>query len=290
MATNLIETDFQNDWIDFLSKELFNHGFDKSSLPKREDISNYHFNFMIRKIPSIPRAILKADTFIYPNQNRDVLLSIEAKIEFGEDLTCYLSDKIDKLRFDDDLLNDWGIHHLHLGSNFEHNPKFIKRTSELLFVRFSDAKAYFIGVYDHKSWTKQELIEIIHRNWPESIEKFRIKGINGISRIPTEQDIYALRKGHVNYVIKIEPDNFYIPIGDGVMLSGVSSRAAKWSLRYERRVDEFETYLQKNIRNILADRYDKQQKLKFRLQIEEGCFYAFGLDLNLKIKLGRLYE
>jgi hypothetical protein len=44
------------------------------------------------------------------------------------------------------MLNDWGIHHLHLGTKISKNTGFVERTGPLLFVKFEKNVAYFIGV------------------------------------------------------------------------------------------------------------------------------------------------
>lgn len=43
---------------------------------------------------------------------------VMTNIEQGVDLGPYLSKKIADLDYDDDLLNDWGVHHLHLGTKW----------------------------------------------------------------------------------------------------------------------------------------------------------------------------
>ena len=65
---------------------------------------------------------------------------------------AHLSRKIVDLDYDDDLLNDWDIYHLHLGTNL-HIDGFVKRTGPMLFVRFNEQNAYFKNVMGHGSWT-----------------------------------------------------------------------------------------------------------------------------------------
>jgi hypothetical protein len=91
---------------------------------------------------------------------------VGSKIELGIDLRPHISRKIVDLHFDDDLLNEWDIHHLHLGTTLDANG-FVKRTGPVLFVRFDRQNAYFINVLGHGSWTNQDMIRIIHRKWPE---------------------------------------------------------------------------------------------------------------------------
>ena len=57
-----------------------------------------------------------------------------AKIRKGEDLT-HLSKRITDLDYNDALLNDCGIHHLHLGIDVD-DSGFDTRIGPLLFVHF----------------------------------------------------------------------------------------------------------------------------------------------------------
>lgn len=50
---------------------------------------------------------------------------------------------------------------------------FVNRTGPVLFARFDEQNAYLINVWSHGNWTNQDMIRIIHNNWPESIEDLK---------------------------------------------------------------------------------------------------------------------
>ncbi|MCW3033110.1 MAG: hypothetical protein JWM60_1455 [Solirubrobacterales bacterium] len=95
-----------------------------------------------------------------------------AKIEAGEDLTAYLSDRVleprdpgaesqplSARRDRDLLLAEWGVHHLHLTPG--HGP-------DLLFVAFRPDDAYVIGLYSHSDFARKGVLERMVHNWPDS--------------------------------------------------------------------------------------------------------------------------
>lgn len=112
------------------------------------------------------------------------------KIKRGDDLTERLSRRIgigyktpttpgrfNKNREDLDLLlNDWDVHHLHFDAT---------GTEMLVFIQFAGDVAFLINIYDHSSWTKREIAEIIIENWPAS--SF-VREIPGIIAAPNHSD------------------------------------------------------------------------------------------------------
>ena len=66
----------------------------------------------------------------------------------------------------DMLLNDWNVHHLHIGRNRDESG-FIERGNDLIFGIFHENKAFLIGAYVHGDWAKKEIAEIIQNEWPQ---------------------------------------------------------------------------------------------------------------------------
>ncbi|MGO9666427.1 MAG: hypothetical protein ACLP66_24395 [Polyangia bacterium] len=95
----------------------------------------------------------------------------------GQALWPYTSKKTRKPGYDDDLLNHWGIVHFHLGDTFDANG-YAARTNALLYVRVSVDDLYLLGIYHHCSFQESELLNIAIRNWPESLEPFRLIGVS----------------------------------------------------------------------------------------------------------------
>ncbi len=166
----------------------------------------------------LPRRVLKAKDLACPPEHARSLAKIEHVIQEGDDLTPYFSRKIKSLEYNDGLLNHWGIHHLHLGTELE-SDGFMQRTERLLFCRFHAGHAYLIDVLPHEgSWTLQRLIRTLHDNWPDSIKHLRLHGI-AADHLEDEQ-VKNLRGRNINHVVGVADGAVYAPLGGGTTGSG----------------------------------------------------------------------
>jgi hypothetical protein len=177
------------------------------------------------------------------------------------------------LEFDDMLLNDWGLHHLHLGTTLE-SDGFMTRTGPVLFVRFTDTIAYLVAILPHGAWTRQELVLILHRNWPEAISRFHLKGLAGVEPQVSDDEVRQLRKAGVLVFLEIEPGVVYAPIGGGYSTLRTSINVVT---DYDRIVSSLRRYEDK-VRE-LAPRFEAAARqrglpvgssLIFRLRINSG--------------------
>ncbi|MDQ5769577.1 hypothetical protein [Thiothrix subterranea] len=160
------EFDFYSDWLFFAKGELDNAKIDTSNLIG-DQLSLAYLNVRKKLITPMARNVLKSRGFFCPPDHINGLRKLEQEIEAGSDLTPYLSKSVLNPNFHDDLLNHWGIYHLHLGEVLKN--EFITRTGSLLYVRFDDKNAYFLDIREHGAWAQQDIIQIIHDNWPHSI-------------------------------------------------------------------------------------------------------------------------
>jgi hypothetical protein len=137
--------------------------------------------------------------------------------------------EIDDPLYKDALLSDWGIHHLHLGTVLDPDG-FIKRTKPVLFTRVTNDCLYMIQIMDHGPgaedvWSKQEIVEIIHRNWPDSIRQYRIKGIE-LERKATDSEIKQLRGAGILTMLEMKDGTIYMPVGGGIASDRTSLQVA----------------------------------------------------------------
>lgn len=73
--------------------------------------------------------------------------------ESGFPLWPYQSTLLERASYNDGLLNDWGINHLHLGGGTHpRKPDYVARTSELLYVYVFGDYLIFIDVLNHSSF------------------------------------------------------------------------------------------------------------------------------------------
>ncbi|MBK5482983.1 hypothetical protein JFV29_14120 [Peribacillus sp. TH16] len=285
--------DFQNNWIDMLKYQLENMGYEPSS--NRQDICFKYFNLQKRLIAPHPRKILISKEFTYPKEFENGLELIKSKIEKGTNLKHHLSSLISNLDYNDQFLNDWGIHHLHLGT--ELNGNFVNRTGPVLFVRFDDNYAYFINVFNHgKSarktpWYRQEMIAIIHRNWPDSINQFVLKGINNINPIPTDSDIKNSRKHNSMSLIKVD-GVAYAPIGMGYAASGHSIEAHRICDIYYESINHYEKWIRENPGMLIKEANKRGinigNNIHLLLGIKNNDLYALEVYSRVFFRIGSL--
>lgn len=215
--------DFYADWIEILRQHLLAAGYAVPLGDKPESVCIRYFNLGRRLLPARPREVHEADTLSRPPVHAPALQVIREKIELGVSLTPHLSRRLTNPDYNDPLLNDWGIHHLHL-NNLLQPDGFTDRTGSLLFARFTDEAAYLIAILDHQSWTKQAMLETILRNWPELLERDRLKGF--ASRRPgsglTDAEISTLRSKNAMGFVTLSNDLIYAPMGGGYTSSGLN--------------------------------------------------------------------
>lgn len=238
-----------DDYARMLRKRLVRLGYKKDSVNRIKD--NYililsYFGALRRLVSTVPRVVLKAKTFVCPPKYHEALAKIERKIESGENVNPYLSWRASHLRYSDDLLNDWKIQHLHLGKEYTEGKLKgkIKRTTEVLYVFFTEDSAYFITIDNHDpdTFAKQELLHTLHDNWPEVLKPHKDHGLDIRSVIPSDlisKHRFDLRKAGYNLGVDVMPDGTaYVLIGGGRTTSGdnmidvnVTSRLHKWANR-----------------------------------------------------------
>ena len=229
MDTVEVQCNIIGDYVQILRRRLIRLGYTECSIDSVKDDYNLvlaYFGALRRLVSNVPRTVLKAKGFVCPPKYGCVLAEIERKIRRGENINPYLSRKLPDLRVNDDLLNDWGIQHLHFGSSAftteGKNKGRMTGTKELLYVYFTEQSAYLIEIGDHHTFAKQKLLHILHDNWPELLKQYEDPSIKSV--IPddlTSEHRRELRKAGYNMGVDIMPDGTaYVMIGGGRTWSG----------------------------------------------------------------------
>lgn len=217
-----LKADFFNDWLQILKNILSNQwGYDTSSVSESE-IPYLYFNAEKRRPKRKKRKVFLADSFVCAPELEGGWKALRKRVEDGESLDPNLSKLVDKLGNKDAMLNDWGVHHFHLGECME--ERFVERTGPLLFALLADHGFYVIGIFNHGSWVNQDIIEIIHRNWPTVIEKYEIRSDISSTQL-TEEERSTLRKSNVNSMVTVKDGTSYFPIGGGLAGRGFNLQA-----------------------------------------------------------------
>lgn len=284
-----IEFNFEEDWKNYALDYIKKKGY---PVPKTNDLEYilYCYHSLRRRIiPQKPRKVLEANNFNCPE---NVLVGYELlkqNIQQGSNLNLYLSRKSRELNFEDNMFNDWGIQHFHLGTKIDEKINLIEGTNELLFAIVTHDTIYCIGIYQHGDWAKQEIISIIEENWQFLIEYYQIKDLVDVTCHGTDTEISQSRKNCVNAPIKTISGNVYFGAGGGINAAGGSANVT---------YDVVRTY--QYILRILPQRLEEKLnllklntsiiKLKFQLEITPIAIYAYCKQINLKIPLLYLFK
>ena len=142
----------------------------------------------------------------------------------GGDLTPYQSKGIMDATSKDGLLWDYGMHHFHLSTGFEMSG-FARRSDYLLFALVADEDAFLVDVRNHRDpedlqWVRQDLLAIVHRNWPEITRERILHGVQGDTL--TDEQKKELRRKNV-YTVADLGDYAIAPLGWGTMTDGSSA-------------------------------------------------------------------
>lgn len=214
-----VEIDLLKDYIRILREMLTAMGFHLTGRETNEDICLKYHNLLLKHILKKPRKIHISNEFVCPAEFQSNFDILRGKIESGADLNPYLSKRACDCDAADALLYDWGIYHLHLGEI--DSSGVVSRTGPILFAKFDEENAYLVGVYNHRDWHKQEIIGILHRNWPEIIKEYRLLGIEGLGERYTDEEYKKIR-GVTVTPIEPAPDYIYMPMGGGFTTAGSS--------------------------------------------------------------------
>lgn len=271
-----ITADFSADWKAYLQQNLASQGYQADPLESIDSISHKFFNVQRRKIHQTPRQVHESREFQCPATQVKGYQALKAKFIAGGDVTPHLSKRLLESDYDDYLLNDWGIHHFHLGENIE-NSGFIERAGPLLFAYVTPTDVFCINVFPHGVWAEQELIRILHRNWPDAISNFRLNGALSLERSLSNDDIAKLRKAGIQALIQIE-GVVYGPMGGGYSSNGTSTRAVLETIKYKKLVRALETHVKEHL-PALVDEIRKHgfapaNPPAFSLLVNEDGFYA----------------
>lgn len=234
---------FIDDMSSILRSDMNEIGVDTSSV-KNERVIESYFTLSRRLVAQQPRTVHVATDFNVPENVRNGYESLKHKFETGQDVNPYQSRGISMGGQNDALFFDWNILHFHLGDVVERNGgHFIERTGELLFAMVCEEDVYFIKIAPHGNWSDKDLLEILHLNWPETINKWQIDA--QLTMNFSSDDIKALRKLHINTFVQLNDGTCLSSPGGGYMTDGTMLFAMMERNRLVRHLDKYNTYLQK---------------------------------------------
>ncbi|HEY0712145.1 MAG TPA: hypothetical protein VGF45_05700 [Polyangia bacterium] len=198
------------------------------------DLCRMYFNIAHRQIVPKPRSAIWSAELRAKSLSPEILAGlrqIETSSARGEDLSPRQSTQYGDVYFTDMLLNDWGIQHFHLGTDAPGPNKRVARDRQVLFVVVTDASLLFADVFGHE-FCRDELLEIVQRNWPEWLEPHRAQ--NAVSAPPIPESRRKAfrgpikpRGGRLLLPSVMRDGTVYVPPGGGYFVDGSSVTAGR---------------------------------------------------------------
>jgi hypothetical protein len=179
-----------------------------------------------RSISPRPRTVywspeLKSKLAILDDVIAHALKTIETESLTGMDLNQRMSRDVEDVECHDNLFNDLGILHLHLGVRKPNPMEFVVRSGKLLFVMVREHDIYFLDLLDHDvfKYSSPALLEIVHRNWPELIAEYRCDDVF----VPLEHRPALQEKRRSGFAIPttMSDGTVYMQPGGGMGLSEI---------------------------------------------------------------------
>lgn len=200
----------------------------------------------------------------------EVINIIKNELESAIDVEPRLSKLVIRAKYNDLMLNDWGIYHFHL-KNTKENPAqhFFDRSGPLLFAYIPQNKneAYFLDIVkDHKDplvFANQKLISIINQNWPSLLEDYRLNDIEAETSL-TDQQRLDLRQKGINVIDQINNNPIFNP-GGGITSARTSMSCNISTNQIIREVQEREIICKNAQRNYVPQQIPEYINFKMKL-------------------------
>ena len=272
-----IEMDLCEDYCEMVHSWMKEHGVQSDK--DGEDLWYDFFNLQKKSVSPQKRIVHYSKEFACPSEVELGLKLLVQKFENGNDVSLHLSKDATSPSEFDGLLYDWGIYHFHLGETIDHQTGRIERTGPVLFAKIDNENVYCINVYSHgknvqQPWAKQDLLKIIHNNWPQTIAKWKLP--DGIElcpesiALPSDSQYAFLRRSGISTAIFVDKGIAYISPGGGYMSTGHSQEIVLYCQRVHNTLKHCELHIGNSITSLVK-------------QIEEITGKPVGRRLHFKL-------
>ena len=286
-----VKMNFEADLVDTIKGCFSSEGISYEERGNTSDLATRYCEMRIRRIVPAPRTVCFSDE-IHDSLGRllresdseqrtrareawGTVFYIHHLFTEGGPVTPFLSRSTISSETHDGLLWDYGMHHFHLNRRLEPSG-FVERSGYLLFAVVSNVDAFFVDVRPHRDpedlqWVRQDLLTIMHSNWPEILEPHILRGVSGAT--VTDEQKKELRRKNVNMVPAIG-QRAIAPLGGGTMSDGSSLRCRYWAAKLIHEIRQHEAYFYaqpSELRTRLESRgIEVPDMMEFRLVLLEG--------------------
>jgi hypothetical protein len=209
----------ETDYASILGGALTALGYPPANGTPWRELLLRRFNLKKRMVSATPRTLHTAAGIVVPPELQAGYNLVTEKLQNGADVRPHLSRKLAEINFKDELLNDWGILHFHLGTVLE-GDGFMTRTGPLLFARIDPQNAYLLGVGTHAHFSSQVLVQTLVDIWPDAMAQYEQPDILDVRFPVTDAEIKKLRKIGVTAPVRASSGKYYLGLGGGGMTFG----------------------------------------------------------------------
>lgn len=278
---------FFDDWAHDAWRELREGGVILPVPLSSEEVGLQYFNFHAKTILPVPRRFTLSHGFTCPKEHEPGVAELRSRVELGRSLVPHLRKPHREPSSVDYLHADWGIHHFHLGVPAS-GQFFVPRTGPLLFALVTETDFYALDVRQHGHWTDQDLLEMVHNQWPAALEAFRLNDMSGQTLTASERS--RIRRKHSNALATMRDGTTYASPTGGVTSRGTYLNATIQLDRLvyelaelEQRAAELLPAFIRNLDQVLAP----EETLRFSLRrAPGGSRVAFEPTHGLTLWLG----
>lgn len=283
--TKIINLNLVNQFNLFMKSRLEEMGVSKGF--SLDEACFQYLNLRRKLVDPLPRKVHFSKEFYCPEDLKAGLNLVKSKIEKGEDITPHLSGKFKDLNYHDMMLNDWDVHHLHLGTKMNKKTGLVKRTGPILYVKFDNENAYFIQIMKHGEWANDKIIKILHNNWLQILDPYLMKGVIEVTPKISNEERALLRKAGVSTAVEIDKGIAYKFLGGGYSSTGHGASSVRQSMRVHNRLNEMELHIKENFQKyedaIRKHSSYKGNKFDFILKISDVDNKVHVIEKNSEV-------
>lgn len=226
---NNICINFHESIEDICKKQLLNAGF-KLPRESKHDYLELLLNMKKRIVEPKKRNVHFHSSLRIPSNNTKGFFLLVNRMRKGVNINAYQSHHLERTDFHDGFLNDFGLHHFHLGETSQEtgkHKKYIVRTKNEVFAKVDENDIYILGVFGHNKgeknliFTDESMLQMLYDEWPHLLERYVLKGISGQKFTPDER--YNLRNKNANVTITLNNGIVIMSPGGGYMSNGLSA-------------------------------------------------------------------
>lgn len=275
VATTLVmavDCNLYDQWIVSLRTNFAANGFDASTLDDRECAVRW-WSWRRRIVKPRKRRICRVAGFSCPHAFQSGLSRLEDAVETGVPLWPWHSTRIDNKLFEDQMYNDFGILHFHLGDAFQ-SDGYIQRTGELLFALVAESEFYELGIFDHGDWCELDLLELVDTNWPTLLDPFTIEALSVAIEPKSADQVKQMRKARINTSFSLASGRIILPPGGGLATDGTSAKAVSYAQHWSKFFRKWEAHVSNEIALQIKEGSLEDRDYSVILELEEDQISA----------------